>query len=118
MSLFVSPARALFRSSFRSLHASCRLLVPSEGEERIAAKLRTALQAEEVNVEDQSGKSSLSSESCLDFPGLLDAGGCGAQYAVAVVSERFRGLKLVQQQRLVNDVLKVPHTRSKSSPAG
>jgi stress-induced morphogen len=36
------------------------------------------------------------------------AGGCGAQYAVFVESEKFRGLNLVQQQRLVNNALKVP----------
>eukprot|EP00048_Salpingoeca_helianthica_P015928 m.229466 g.229466 ORF g.229466 m.229466 type:complete len:98 (+) comp17750_c0_seq1:35-328(+) len=62
-------------------------LMATAAETRMAEKLKTELEAERVEVEDQSG-------------------GCGAQYAVFVVSNKFRGLNLVQQQRLVNKILK------------
>ena len=55
--------------------------------QNIHDRLKTSLDAIEVEVVDQSG-------------------GCGAQYAVRVVSERFRGMSLVAQHRLVNSVLK------------
>lgn len=34
------------------------------------------------------------------------SGGCGSMYAIDVKSERFRGLGMLKQQRLVNEVLK------------
>ncbi|KAI9010640.1 bola protein [Hyaloraphidium curvatum] len=34
------------------------------------------------------------------------SGGCGAQYAIEVVSPRFAGLTMLKQQRMVNEVLK------------
>ncbi|KAH6712262.1 bola protein [Leptodontidium sp. MPI-SDFR-AT-0119] len=33
------------------------------------------------------------------------SGGCGSMYGIDVVSERFRGLGMLKQQRLVNEVL-------------
>jgi acid stress-induced BolA-like protein IbaG/YrbA len=33
------------------------------------------------------------------------SGGCGSMYGIEVVSERFRGLSMLKQQRLVNEVL-------------
>ncbi|KAF2763613.1 bola-like protein [Teratosphaeria nubilosa] len=33
------------------------------------------------------------------------SGGCGSMYALDIVSERFRGLSVIQQHRLVNRVL-------------
>jgi stress-induced morphogen len=33
------------------------------------------------------------------------SGGCGSMYGIEVVSERFRGLSMLRQQRLVNQVL-------------
>ena len=33
------------------------------------------------------------------------SGGCGSMYGIEVVSERFRGLSVLKQQRLVNQVL-------------
>ncbi|KAL2064210.1 hypothetical protein VTL71DRAFT_4704 [Oculimacula yallundae] len=33
------------------------------------------------------------------------SGGCGSMYGIDVVSEKFRGLGMLKQQRLVNDVL-------------
>jgi stress-induced morphogen len=34
------------------------------------------------------------------------SGGCGSMYGIEVVSERFRGLSMLRQQRLVNEVLR------------
>jgi len=34
------------------------------------------------------------------------SGGCGSMYGIEIVSERFRGLNMLKQQRLVNAVLK------------
>jgi len=34
------------------------------------------------------------------------SGGCGSMYGIEVLSERFRGLSMLKQQRLVNQVLK------------
>ncbi|KAF2674691.1 bola-like protein [Microthyrium microscopicum] len=34
------------------------------------------------------------------------SGGCGSMYAVAVTSEKFRGLPMIKQHRLVNEILK------------
>lgn len=33
------------------------------------------------------------------------SGGCGSMYSIEVESERFRGLGMLKQQRLVNEVL-------------
>jgi len=33
------------------------------------------------------------------------SGGCGSMYGIDIVSERFRGLSMLKQQRLVNEVL-------------
>ncbi len=33
------------------------------------------------------------------------SGGCGSMYGIDAVSERFRGLSMLKQQRLVNQVL-------------
>ncbi|KAF4636081.1 hypothetical protein G7Y89_g2007 [Cudoniella acicularis] len=33
------------------------------------------------------------------------SGGCGSMYGIDVISERFRGLSMLKQQRLVNEVL-------------
>lgn len=33
------------------------------------------------------------------------SGGCGSMYAIEVVSEKFRGLNMLKQQRLVNKIL-------------
>jgi stress-induced morphogen len=33
------------------------------------------------------------------------SGGCGSMYAVAVTTEKFRGLSVIKQHRLVNEVL-------------
>jgi stress-induced morphogen len=33
------------------------------------------------------------------------SGGCGSMYGIDIVSEKFRGISMLKQQRLVNDVL-------------
>jgi stress-induced morphogen len=33
------------------------------------------------------------------------SGGCGSMYGIDIVSEKFRGLNMLKQQRLVNQVL-------------
>jgi BolA-like protein 3 len=33
------------------------------------------------------------------------SGGCGSMYGIEIVSEKFRGLSMLKQQRLVNGVL-------------
>jgi len=33
------------------------------------------------------------------------SGGCGSMYAVAITSERFKGLSVIKQHRLVNEIL-------------
>jgi stress-induced morphogen len=34
------------------------------------------------------------------------SGGCGSMFAINIVSDKFNGLSLIKQQRLVNEVLK------------
>ena len=34
------------------------------------------------------------------------SGGCGSMYGIEVESEKFRGLNMLKQQRMVNQVLK------------
>jgi len=33
------------------------------------------------------------------------SGGCGSMYAVAITSEKFKGLPVIKQHRLVNEIL-------------
>ena len=58
----------------------------NEKEKQIWELLNKELQAEKLEVQDISG-------------------GCGSMYGIEVVSERFRGLSMLKQQRLVNEVL-------------
>jgi len=59
----------------------------NEEETAIFSKLKGELNPTELEVRDISG-------------------GCGSMYFVSVCSELFRGLPMIKQQRLVNDVLK------------
>lgn len=34
------------------------------------------------------------------------SGGCGSMYAINIISEKFNGLSMVKQHRLVNSILK------------
>ena len=58
----------------------------NEKERQIWEMLMRELKAEKLEVQDISG-------------------GCGSMYGIEVVSERFRGLSMLRQQRLVNKVL-------------
>ena len=58
----------------------------TEGESRVWDKVVAELAPVELQVQDVSG-------------------GCGSMYAIDVSSERFRGLNMLKQQRLVNSVL-------------
>ncbi|KAK3071282.1 hypothetical protein LTR53_008905 [Teratosphaeriaceae sp. CCFEE 6253] len=57
-----------------------------ESERRIFETLKSELQPTKLEVQDVSG-------------------GCGSMYALDIVSERFRGLPVIKQHRLVNTVL-------------
>ncbi|KAI8923334.1 bola protein [Entophlyctis helioformis] len=59
----------------------------SDGERIIHEKLANQLQATALNVTDISG-------------------GCGAMYAVEISSPNFRGMSMVNQHRLVTDILR------------
>jgi stress-induced morphogen len=58
----------------------------NEKEREIFNKLKAALEPTKLEVQDISG-------------------GCGSMYGIEVVSERFRGLGMLRQQRLVNEIL-------------
>lgn len=58
----------------------------NEKERDIWTRLMKELQCTELEVQDISG-------------------GCGSMYGIDIVSEKFRGLSMLKQQRLVNQVL-------------
>lgn len=58
----------------------------SEGERSVFDKVKTELQPELLEVQDISG-------------------GCGSMYALEIVSEKFRGLPVIKQHKLVNQIL-------------
>ncbi|KAI0052556.1 bola-like protein [Auriscalpium vulgare] len=79
-------------SHARSYTAAARtpLVPPSQlddGERSIFTKLADRFQPSELLVQDVSG-------------------GCGSFYAITISSEAFKGIPIVKQHRLVNDVLK------------
>lgn len=72
-----------------TLNAAVGLVAPehlNEKEREIWNTLMQKLQCTELEVQDISG-------------------GCGSMYGIDVVSEKFRGLNMLKQQRLVNQVL-------------
>jgi stress-induced morphogen len=60
---------------------------PSEDEQRIGKILRNEFHPTELEVRDISG-------------------GCGSMYQISITSKKFEGRRLVQQHRMVKDVLK------------
>ena len=58
----------------------------SEAEASIASILQTELEPTSVLVQDVSG-------------------GCGSMYAIDITSEKFRGVNMLKQQRMVNAAL-------------
>ncbi|TFK56022.1 bola-like protein, partial [Heliocybe sulcata] len=57
------------------------------GEARIYGKLQESFKPSELLVQDVSG-------------------GCGSFYAITIASDAFKGMPIVKQHRMVNDVLK------------
>ncbi|BGP55632.1 hypothetical protein JCM8202_004893 [Rhodotorula sphaerocarpa] len=60
---------------------------PTDGEQQLHSKLLEKLPGAKVAVQDVSG-------------------GCGSFYAISVEHESFKGLTMIKQHRLVNDLLK------------
>ncbi|RIA94707.1 bola protein, partial [Glomus cerebriforme] len=58
----------------------------TDGEKYLYDKLHSKFQPIKLNVEDISG-------------------GCGSMYAIEISSEAFKGLSVIKQHRLVNDLL-------------
>jgi stress-induced morphogen len=84
-----SPVRAYSAMAAETSTTTSRLEPPShldDKERAVFQILVLALQPRELEVRDVSG-------------------GCGSMYAVEVASERFRGLGVLAQQRLVNKAL-------------
>eukprot|EP00929_Paragymnodinium_shiwhaense_P085048 TRINITY_DN45514_c0_g1_i1.p1 TRINITY_DN45514_c0_g1~~TRINITY_DN45514_c0_g1_i1.p1 ORF type:complete len:141 (-),score=28.37 TRINITY_DN45514_c0_g1_i1:28-450(-) len=68
-------------------HSFCRSFTTGSYEESIAKQLKDALGATSCTVVDQSG-------------------GCGASFNIAIEAEAFRGKSRIQQQRMVQQVIK------------
>ncbi|GAA5959358.1 hypothetical protein JCM8115_000087 [Rhodotorula mucilaginosa] len=87
----VAAAPQFARSSFARAFSSSTLRreapKPTDGEQALKAKLEEKLQGAKVDVQDVSG-------------------GCGSFYAISVEHESFKGLTMIKQHRLVNDLLK------------
>eukprot|EP00730_Choanoeca_flexa_P016684 TRINITY_DN7941_c0_g1_i1.p1 TRINITY_DN7941_c0_g1~~TRINITY_DN7941_c0_g1_i1.p1 ORF type:complete len:112 (+),score=6.54 TRINITY_DN7941_c0_g1_i1:59-394(+) len=83
------PAMAPVASRYLAsrLLRSSTTLRQTEAEEKMTSKLKEIFATEQVRVEDNSG-------------------GCGAQYEVHIVSEKFEGLSRLKQNRLVTQALK------------
>lgn len=69
------------------LRRAATRLLSSSSEQAIEAKLQQGLNASLVMVKDTSG-------------------GCGSFYSIMVVSEAFRGKRLIEQHRMVKSLLK------------
>jgi BolA-like protein 3 len=79
----------------------------AEGIPEEAARTRESLQApEHLNEKEKEIFELLNKEFQAQKLEVQDiSGGCGSMYGIEVVSERFRGLSMLRQQRLVNEVL-------------
>ncbi|GAA5850493.1 hypothetical protein JCM8547_001892 [Rhodosporidiobolus lusitaniae] len=76
--------------SFRTFSSSLSRLQEqqlSDGEQHLKTKLEGALDGAKVEVQDVSG-------------------GCGSFYAISIAHESFKGLSMIKQHRIVNDLLK------------
>ncbi|BGO99839.1 hypothetical protein RTG_00653 [Rhodotorula toruloides ATCC 204091] len=83
------PLRPSLVSSFPRFISSTAPLRDSatEGEEALRKKLAESLEGAKVQVQDVSG-------------------GCGTFYAISVEHESFKGLSMIKQHRIVNELLK------------
>ncbi|GAA6007028.1 hypothetical protein JCM10207_009175 [Rhodosporidiobolus poonsookiae] len=79
---------APLRLAARSFAASApQLSSLSDGEAHLKTKLEDSLKGAKVEVQDVSG-------------------GCGSFYAISIAHESFKGLSMIKQHRIVNDLLK------------
>lgn len=112
-------ARSSFARAFSSSTLRREAPKPTDGEQALKAKLEEKLQGAKVDVQDVSGASPLPLSLRPTFRGRLtispgsvrcgtswDTGGCGSFYAISVEHESFKGLTMIKQHRLVNDLLK------------
>lgn len=83
----IAPGTRVAQPLVRGFAAEPAEATQTEAEARMTATLRAALEAAAVEVHDVSG-------------------GCGASYSVMVESERFKGLTLIKQHRLVKEALR------------
>lgn len=90
--LFRAPIRqsiAITRPAFRLYSDASPVQAPdylSEAERKIFTMIKEGLQPTKLEVQDISG-------------------GCGSMYGIEIVSEKFAGLPVMKQHRLVNQVL-------------
>ncbi|GAA5840183.1 hypothetical protein JCM9279_002303 [Rhodotorula babjevae] len=88
--LVARPTAAAPRLSARLISASARRLADgqlSDGEKLLKDRLEQSLEGAKVQVQDVSG-------------------GCGSFYAISVEHSSFKGLSMIKQHRVVNDLLK------------
>ncbi|ODV91246.1 hypothetical protein CANCADRAFT_26417 [Tortispora caseinolytica NRRL Y-17796] len=76
----------MIRSRIRNIRFK-RFYSLSSGEAELHKKLEKALEPKLLNVQDISG-------------------GCGSMYQIKIISEKFKGMSMVKQHRLVNEILK------------
>jgi stress-induced morphogen len=82
---------------------------PSEDEQRIGKILRNEFHPTELEVRDISGTVRLPSHyysNARTDDLIKNVGGCGSMYQISITSKKFEGRRLVQQHRMVKDVLK------------
>jgi len=109
------PSLRQTRSYTAATHTQAVASSPSklaEGEQAIYDKLSEHFQPSELLVQDVSGtlhpasfgRPFLRNRVCVHFGFHL--GGCGTFYAITIASAAFKGIPMVKQHRLVNEVLK------------
>ncbi|POY74560.1 hypothetical protein BMF94_2321 [Rhodotorula taiwanensis] len=82
-----APALSPRPRAFSASHLAREAPQATDGEKALKSKLEEKLQGAKVDVQDVSG-------------------GCGSFYAISVEHEAFKGLTMIKQHRLVNDLLK------------
>ncbi|GAA5983608.1 hypothetical protein JCM11641_007298 [Rhodosporidiobolus odoratus] len=87
--LLARPTPLIATSPFRSFSSSIPRLSEqslSDGEKLLKDKIEGAMQGAKVEVQDVSG-------------------GCGSFYAISIAHESFKGLSMIKQHRIVNELL-------------
>ncbi|GEM09786.1 bolA domain protein [Rhodotorula toruloides] len=100
------PLRPLAVPSFPRFISSTAPLRDSatDGEETLRKKLTEALEGAKIEVQDVSVPHTAPCV-LVALPPLL-VGGCGTFYAISVEHESFKGLSMIKQHRIVNELLK------------